>query len=75
MKKYPAGEFKSKCLKILDSVAKDQETVYVTKRGELVAAVVPPNHELAELRQDLKNSVIFDDDILSPIDEQWDADR
>ena len=70
-----ASEFKAKCLKILDSVAKEQETVYVTKRGELVAAVVPPNRELAELRTDLKSSVIFEDDIISPVDEQWDADR
>ena len=70
-----AGEFKAKCLKILDSVAREKETVYVTKRGELVAAVVPPPDELANQKTSLKGSIIFEDDIVSPIDEPWDADK
>ena len=37
----PAGEFKQKCLSILDEVAETHEPLVVSKRGRLVARVVP----------------------------------
>ena len=36
-----AGEFKAKCLKLMDQVEKTRETVIVTKRGKPVAMLVP----------------------------------
>ena len=33
----PAGEFKAKCLKLLDKVAEKRETLVITKRGKPVA--------------------------------------
>jgi prevent-host-death family protein len=74
MKKYPAGEFKAKCLKILDDVVREQEAVYVTKRGKLVAAVVPPPAETEDLVAGLEGSIVFEEDILAPIDADWDAE-
>ena len=38
----PAGEFKAKCLKLLDEVAASGDQIVVTKRGRVVAHVVPP---------------------------------
>ncbi len=75
MKIYKAGEFKAKCLRILDDVVREQEAVYVTKRGELVAAVVPPPAQQEALAESLKGSVVFEDNIVSPIDETWEAER
>lgn len=37
----PAGEFKAKCLKLLDEVAEKRETLVITKHGKPVAQVVP----------------------------------
>src|ERR1035438_2327581 len=36
-----AGEFKAKCLKLLDEVAETRETLVITKHGKPVAQVVP----------------------------------
>jgi prevent-host-death family protein len=36
-----AGEFKAKCLKVIDEVGATGEPVLVTKRGKPVASVVP----------------------------------
>jgi len=68
----PAGEFKAKCLKVLDRVAETREAVVVTKRGKPVAQVVPLDHAV---EVDLRGSVTLVGDILAPIDESWDASR
>ena len=42
MRTIPAGEFKAKCLKIMDEVAATGEPVLVTKRGKPVVSVRVP---------------------------------
>ena len=37
----PAAEFKANCLKIMDEVEKSHDPVIITKRGRLVAKLVP----------------------------------
>lgn len=37
----PAGEFKAKCLKVMDDVAKYRRTITITKHGKPVAKLVP----------------------------------
>ncbi len=39
----PAGEFKAKCLKLMDAVARNREPIIITKRGKPVAKLVPPD--------------------------------
>ena len=68
----PAGEFKAKCLKMLDRVAETKEVLVVTKRGKPVAKVVPLDEGVSA---DLHGSVTFLKDIVAPIEEQWDADK
>ena len=41
MKTIAAGEFKAKCLQIMDDVASGREPVLITKRGKPVARLVP----------------------------------
>lgn len=41
MKTIPAGQFKAKCLQIMDEVGTTGESVLVTKRGRPVAKLVP----------------------------------
>lgn len=72
MKTIPAAEFKTHCLALLNEVAEHHETVIVTKHGRPVARVLPyttdSTHNL------LKDSILFETDLISPIDETWDAE-
>lgn len=68
----PAGEFKAKCLDILDRVAKSGEAYVVTKRGKPVAKVVPI--ESVKPRS-LLGSVTVLADITVPTEEEWPLDE
>lgn len=65
----PAGQFKARCLGILDQVARTGETVIVTKRGKPVAKVVPVEEKP---RKSLRGSVTVLGDIVGPIGVDWD---
>jgi prevent-host-death family protein len=67
-----AGQFKARCLAVLDDVAETGIAVVVTKRGRPVARVVPID---PREKSDLKGSVVREGDLLSPIDASWSADR
>ena len=69
-----AGDFKARCLKLLDEVAETREPLVITKHGLAVAKLVPmpPDQELFGA---LAGSVLAEGDILSPLDNDWDADR
>jgi prevent-host-death family protein len=41
MKTMSAGEFKARCLKVMDDVRATREAVVITKRGRPVAKLVP----------------------------------
>jgi len=66
-----AGEFKARCLALLDEVAETGREIIVTKRGKPVAKLVP----LAP--KSLLGSVKFIGDIISPaVDpEDWEVNR
>jgi prevent-host-death family protein len=68
----PAGEFKAKCLALLDDVALTGIPLVVTKRGRPVAEVVPidPPKSLAGSVEIL----VSEDELIAPIDERWDAE-
>jgi len=67
-----AGEFKAKCLKLLDQVAEERKTLVITKHGEPVAQVtaIPAQENIVG---SMKGSVLWMGDIISPIDVEWDA--
>jgi prevent-host-death family protein len=65
----PAGEFKARCLDLLDQVAEFGAELVVTKRGRPVARVVP-----VEPPPDLKGSIVHEGDLVSPTGEAWSAE-
>lgn len=77
MKKIAAGEFKARCLAVMDSVQKTRESVLITKRGQPVAKLVPAEEESSEFLGRLEGIVKITGDIESPIEpvEAWDALR
>ena len=47
-----ATEFKAKCLDILDRInRRELERVVVTKRSRVVAVLIPPEHEAAQVQR------------------------
>ncbi|MBK8101411.1 MAG: type II toxin-antitoxin system prevent-host-death family antitoxin [Planctomycetes bacterium] len=67
-----AGKFKARCLALLDEVAATHQPVIITKRGRPVARVLPIENAKPP---SLLGSILEEHDLLSPIDERWDADR
>ena len=73
-KTMKASEFKAKCLQVMDEVAETGEGVLITKNGKPVAELVPAKHTDKPLFGALKGSITYMGDIVSPIDEEWDAE-
>ena len=71
VERIPAGQFKARCLSLLDEVAASGRELIVTKRGIPVAKVVPV--ETTE-PPSLIGSILREDDIVSPIGDMWEAD-
>lgn len=69
-----AGDFKARCLSLLDEVAATGQPLIVTKHGRPVAKVVPlpPTQSLFGA---MAGSVLASDDLIQPIDDAWDVDR
>jgi prevent-host-death family protein len=68
-----AGEFKARCLALLDEVAEQRTELVVTKRGVPVARVVP----IAQPRSTDGSVTLLasDDEAYFSTGEVWDADR
>ena len=69
-----AGKFKAKCLKLLDEVAEKRETLVVTKHGKPVAQVMPMPVQQG-LIGSMRGSVLWEGDIISPLENEWEANR
>jgi prevent-host-death family protein len=66
-KGVPAGEFKAKCLRLMDQVAKTRQPLTVTKRGKPVVRIVPVEEEVIELFGCLSHRFEISGDIEAPI--------
>ncbi len=75
MKTMGISQFKTHALKILDQVAKSQESIIITKRGKPLAQVIPyRNSDMNPKPGKLANYLVFEKDIVSPFgEEMWDA--
>ena len=72
----PAAEFKAKCLSLLDRVHHRGESITITKRGRVVARLVPAGDadERPWMRLREQGTATWHADPLAPLDEEWDAD-
>jgi prevent-host-death family protein len=73
MKTVAAGEFKSKCLAIMDEVQAKRQSVLITKRGKAVAKLVPADDEADDIFGFLQGKGKIKGDIVSPVlsDDEW----
>ena len=74
MKTIGAGEFKARCLTLMDDVRSTREPLVITKRGKPVAKLVPADDEEREFIGRLKGVFRVVGDIESPIEpDAWES--
>jgi prevent-host-death family protein len=70
-----AGEFKAKCLHLLDDVHRTRQEIVITKRGKPVARLLPADEGTPVLFGRMKGSAEIRGDLVAPTGEDWDADE
>ena len=76
MDSIKASEFKAKCLALMDEVAASGESIVITKHGKPVAELGPVRTRDRKPRSLIglhKGQVRILGDIISPLDDKWDA--
>ncbi len=73
MKTVQAGKFKAQCLALIDEVAQSNEALVITKHGKPVAKLLPYDSERDGTDASLKGVATYIGDIISPIDDDWEA--
>lgn len=72
-KTIAAGEFKAKCLSLMDEVEKSGEPLIVTKRGKPIVRLLPARSHRKSAFGAMRGSTVILGDIVAAIDEPWDA--
>lgn len=75
MKVIQASEFKAKCLRLMEEVAYSGEGIIITKNGKAITKLVPYQDPVGSLFGLHTEQLAIHADIVSPIEEPWDADR
>jgi prevent-host-death family protein len=77
MKKIAAGEFKARCLALMEDVRSTREPLIITKRGKPVAKLVPVESKKDDWIGRLDGKFKITGDIVSPVVplEDWEALR
>lgn len=73
MKTLAAGQFKAKCLALINEIAQSRESIIITKYGKPLVKVVPLDEKTDQNDKPLKGAATFIGDIISPIDDEWEA--
>ena len=72
----PAGQFKAKCLKLMDDVMIYHQEIVITKHGKPVAKLVPVGDEKPQpVFGCMKDRAKVHGDIIKPIDVEWNAQK
>ena len=67
MKTMAAGEFKARCLQVMDQVRSTRTPVVITKRGKPIAKLVPADEGRFDVFDSLKGKIEILGDIVSPV--------
>jgi prevent-host-death family protein len=74
MKTVSASEFKIRCLALLEDVRRTRRPLLVTRHGKPVAAISPYKPANRD-NNPLKDSILFQADLVAPVTAAWDATR
>ena len=77
MKTMPAGQFKARCLRVMDEVNSTRQPVLITKKGKPVAKLVPAEPASDDFLGKLSAVIKIVDDITQPIEDPdaWESAR
>ena len=70
----PAGEFKARCLELMDEVRDRHVEIVITKHGKPVARLVPLEQKPPSIFGYLRGTVTYHGDIVAPTGEVWEAE-
>lgn len=73
VKTISAGEFKAKCLKLMDYVNQTHQIIMITKHNKPIARLVPIIDAPNDVFGCMKNTVTIKFNIVDPIDVVWNA--
>ncbi len=75
MRTIPAGEFKARCLRVMEEVKKYRTAVVITKKGRPVAKLVPPDAPVTDVFGCMAGTARIVGDIEAPVltAETWKA--
>lgn len=75
METLAISKFKMYALKIIAEVAESKKSIIITKRGKAIVKIVPLKDACKKNEAGkLADTIIFEDDIVSPLgEEQWDV--
>lgn len=73
----PAGEFKARCLQVMEQVSRTRRSVTITKRGRPVARLVPLENDAESFLDSLRDRIMIAGDVAksatSP--EAWETEK
>lgn len=77
MKTMPAGEFKARCLRVMEDVRKYRVPVVITKKGKPVAKLVPADEPPTDVFGCMAGTATIVGDVESPVlpAEDWEVFR
>jgi prevent-host-death family protein len=77
VKKIAAGEFRARCLGLMEEVRSTREPLLITERGKPVAKLVPADNASRKFLGRLKGVIRMVGDIESPVEppEAWESLR
>ena len=70
-----AGEFKAKCLSLIDEVHTSRTEIIITKRGRALARLVPVDEAAPKIFGRMAGTFEILGDIVGPTGERWEADE
>lgn len=69
-----AGDFKARCLKLMDEVAQTRRPLVITKYGKAVARIVPIEPEQSGFGS-MRGTVRITGDIVADTGIEWEAEK
>ena len=73
----PAGEFKARCLQVMEHVSRTRRSVTITKRGRPVARLVPVETDSEPFLDSLRDRITITGDIAKAAQrsEPWETEK
>jgi prevent-host-death family protein len=70
-----AAEFKAHCLELMDEVDRLGIEITITKHRKPIAKLVPAQAKATRFCGSMKGSILYEGDLVSPIDLPWEAEE